>query len=597
MDARSRRRARPGRAGRASASSGPMWCWWSGCGSAVARINPDLPPEAVQRVCELALTITSPSRDRGSPGFHELLLSGVPVSYRRRRRDRAARARAARGLRRSGEQRVPRRQPVHDHRRREEPPAGHPAVRQRAAARADRAEGARATRTPREAAVNQVAPLHRHDPGRSTATSRSSASSDLITARVGTITTPAEHFAEWKTMGRTTTSGAVAARGDDRRRVRARRASSTCPRLRALRDRRRADVEGDGQVPPGRRRQRGGRVGRAAMGGDERGGVVWHTQGAGKSYTMVFFVSKLRRDPRFGNPTIVAVTDRTDLDNQLAEHVHRHAPRAACAQAEEITGGPESLHELLNVPAGGIVFTTIQKFAPLAGRGDAGALGARERHRDGRRGAPLAVREVRREHHARAAERDPDRLHRHAGREAPIARPGWCSATTSRSTGCARRRRTAPPSRSTTSRGRSRSRSRTPSSSPTSRRCSRTRRRKPQQARDELGEAGEGRRRAATACERLADDVAEHFTARCEALAGKAMVVAYSRRIARRADRASAGALRRETRSTASSPLRRPTRRRSRASGAPSPSCTQLAKRLQGSRRTRCASSSSRTCG
>ena len=65
-----------------------------------------------------------------------------------------------------------------------------------------------------------------------------------------------------------------------------------------------------------------------AMGGDRRGGLVWHTQGAGKSYTMVFFVNKLRRDPRFGNPTIVAVTDRTDLDNQLAETFTRHASGA-----------------------------------------------------------------------------------------------------------------------------------------------------------------------------------------------------------------------------------------------------------------------------
>jgi type I restriction enzyme R subunit len=103
--------------------------------------------------------------------------------------------------------------------------------------------------------------------------------------------------------------------------------------------------------------------------GDKRGGLVWHTQGAGKSYTMVFFVNKLRRDPRFANPTVVAVTDRTDLDNQLAETFARTNLASAVRQAEEITGGPSSLHELLNVPAGGIVFTTIQKFASV-GRGE-----------------------------------------------------------------------------------------------------------------------------------------------------------------------------------------------------------------------------------
>ena len=97
-------------------------------------------------------------------------------------------------------------------------------------------------------------------------------------------------------------------------------------------------------------------------------GIVWHTQGAGKSYTMVFFVNKLRRDARFGNPTIVAVTDRTDLDDQLAGTFTATHLAAVCEQAEEITGGPRSLHELLEVPAGGIVFTTIQKFAPPRAR-------------------------------------------------------------------------------------------------------------------------------------------------------------------------------------------------------------------------------------
>ncbi len=94
---------------------------------------------------------------------------------------------------------------------------------------------------------------------------------------------------------------------------------------------------------------------------------MWHTQGAGKSYTMVFFVNKLRRDPRFANPTVVAVTDRTDLDNQLAETFSRTHLATSVQQAEEITGGARSLHQLLNVPAGGIVFTTIQKFAPARG--------------------------------------------------------------------------------------------------------------------------------------------------------------------------------------------------------------------------------------
>ena len=105
---------------------------------------------------------------------------------------------------------------------------------------------------------------------------------------------------------------------------------------------------------------RGARDGRRSA----AAGVVWHTQGSGKSYTMVFFVSKLRRDPRFENPTIVAVTDRTDLDDQLPSTFTAHAPRGCLPAGGGDHGRPESLHELLDVPAGGIVFTTIQKFAP-----------------------------------------------------------------------------------------------------------------------------------------------------------------------------------------------------------------------------------------
>ena len=115
-----------------------------------------------------------------------------------------------------------------------------------------------------------------------------------------------------------------------------------------------------------------------AMGGSKRGGLVWHTQGAGKSYTMVFFVNKLRRDPRFRNPTVVAVTDRTDLDNQLLDTFTGTNLATACVQAQEITGGPASLHELLAVPAGGVVFTTIQKFAPARPGGDMTILSERQ---------------------------------------------------------------------------------------------------------------------------------------------------------------------------------------------------------------------------
>ena len=90
---------------------------------------------------------------------------------------------------------------------------------------------------------------------------------------------------------------------------------------------------------------------------EERGGVVWHTQGSGKSLTMLWLATKLRREPRLGNPTIVVVTDRTQLDRQISE-TFRRCGFPAPEQARR-TG---HLRRLLTVGAGRTVMTTIQKF-------------------------------------------------------------------------------------------------------------------------------------------------------------------------------------------------------------------------------------------
>src|SRR5581483_2161830 len=181
--------------------------------------------------------------------------------------------------------------------------------------------------------------------------------SDLIQARVGTLTTPAEHFAEWKTMDPA-----------------------------GMRDRSSLEVLIEGVFAPARFldlirnfvlfEEIGGKlvkiaakyhqldaVARAveataeAIASDGRAGVVWHTQGSGKSYTMVFYVWKLRTDPRFSNPTIVALTDRVDLDTQLHEtFVAQRSLSPAIEQAETT----DDLRARLDRPAGGIIFTTIQ---------------------------------------------------------------------------------------------------------------------------------------------------------------------------------------------------------------------------------------------
>lgn len=99
--------------------------------------------------------------------------------------------------------------------------------------------------------------------------------------------------------------------------------------------------------------------------GDRKAGVVWHTQGSGKSLTMVFYSGQIITHPQMENPTIVMLTDRNDLDDQLfgtfgnCVGLLRQKP----IQAEN----REHIKELLKVSGGGVIFTTIQKFSPETG--------------------------------------------------------------------------------------------------------------------------------------------------------------------------------------------------------------------------------------
>jgi type I restriction enzyme R subunit len=96
--------------------------------------------------------------------------------------------------------------------------------------------------------------------------------------------------------------------------------------------------------------------------GDRRIGVVWHTQGAGKSLTMAFFAGRIVREPKMENPTIVVITDRNDLDGQLFGTFSRC--RDLLRQQPVQVESRADLREKLRVKAGGVVFTTIQKFLP-----------------------------------------------------------------------------------------------------------------------------------------------------------------------------------------------------------------------------------------
>ena len=106
--------------------------------------------------------------------------------------------------------------------------------------------------------------------------------------------------------------------------------------------------------------------------GDRKAGVIWHTQGSGKSLLMAFYAGLLVLEPRMANPTLVVLTDRNDLDDQLfatfamCKDLLRQTP----VQAQD----REHLRTLLNRASGGVIFTTLQKFSPAADETDFPAL-------------------------------------------------------------------------------------------------------------------------------------------------------------------------------------------------------------------------------
>ncbi|MCC6810912.1 MAG: type I restriction endonuclease subunit R [Deltaproteobacteria bacterium] len=195
--------------------------------------------------------------------------------------------------------------------------------------------------------------------------------SDGLEARIGSISSNRERFAPWRTIA-----------GEEL-------APVAMPQLEVLMrgvfDKRRLldliryfvvfEPDGDGVIKKIAGYHQFHAVGRALDAtlvasrpqGNRRVGVVWHTQGSGKSLTMAFYAGRVIAAPAMQNPTLVVLTDRNDLDDQLfgtfagCHELLRQKPEQAKDRAH--------LRELLSVAAGGVVFTTIQKFFPET-RGD-----------------------------------------------------------------------------------------------------------------------------------------------------------------------------------------------------------------------------------
>ena len=105
-----------------------------------------------------------------------------------------------------------------------------------------------------------------------------------------------------------------------------------------------------------------------AQGGDRKAGVIWHTQGSGKSLLMAFYAGQIIKHPAMQNPTLVVLTDRNDLDDQLfgTFSMCKDLLRQTPIQAED----RDHLRKLLDRPSGGVIFTTLQKFSPEDGTTD-----------------------------------------------------------------------------------------------------------------------------------------------------------------------------------------------------------------------------------
>ncbi|MFZ6182024.1 type I restriction endonuclease subunit R [Nannocystis pusilla] len=195
--------------------------------------------------------------------------------------------------------------------------------------------------------------------------------SDGIEARVGTLTSPWERFAPWRTV-----DGQAVADGDNLELSTL--LSGVFDKARFLELVRSFIVFEEGE--DGVMKKLGGyhQVGavREAVAqtvratrprGDRKVGVVWHTQGSGKSLTMAYYAGRVIDEPEMENPTLVVITDRNDLDEQLFGTFARCSEllRQKPVQARD----RDHLRELLQVASGGVIFTTIQKFLP-AERGE-----------------------------------------------------------------------------------------------------------------------------------------------------------------------------------------------------------------------------------
>ncbi|WP_313473016.1 type I restriction endonuclease subunit R [Brevundimonas sp.] len=193
--------------------------------------------------------------------------------------------------------------------------------------------------------------------------------SDGVEARIGSLTANAERFMPWRTVN----GDGIAHRGTPELETLLRGVFTREHFLAMLRDFIVFGDKGDGpfKILGGYHQFHGARkavreaVKAARPDGDRKVGVVWHTQGSGKSFLMAFFAGLVVKAPELENPTLLVLTDRNDLDDQLFSTFG--LCRDLIRQKPEQADSRDDLKRLLSRASGGVIFTTVQKFSPERG--------------------------------------------------------------------------------------------------------------------------------------------------------------------------------------------------------------------------------------
>ncbi len=335
--------------------------------AAVDRLNPSIPPEAREDAIKKVVAFERPTLIEENRRLHQLMVEGVGVEYR-----------AADGAIRGGTVHLIDPADTHNdwlaisqftvieggHNRRPDVvvflnglPVAVIEVKKPGAENANLAAAYQQLQTYKA----QIASIFR--------TNALLVTTDGILARVGSLTANAERFMPW----RTTDGADVAPKGSPEMTV----------LIEGLFERKRllsmmSDFTVFGEMGGGTAKIIAGyhqfhavkkavtaTVAASRAKGDRKVGVIWHTQGSGKSLLMAFYAGQLVREPAMENPTLVIITDRNDLDDQLYAtfSMCRDLIRQTPVQAES----REDLQKALARASGGVVFTTIQKFAPAKG--------------------------------------------------------------------------------------------------------------------------------------------------------------------------------------------------------------------------------------